>query len=184
MKQRRLTLLLIILLMIGIAVSLIALWYGLKNKADFNEFNNEFKQLRQELEQYNYPDNDKADVSVNEAEIFVAVGKYCETRDECRGLQGYSGQSIQGPQGPPGISIQGPQGIQGEIGPIGPQGVQGEQGPQGDQGIPGRTLEERCTVTQDTKRRIEQKYTDAELWEVKYYLSPGQLCPQEVDNGV
>jgi hypothetical protein len=92
------------------------------------------------------------------------------------GLQG--GQGVPGVQGPMGPM--GPQGLQGERGFDGAQGLQGDQGTPGEQGTSGRTLEQRCVVVNETTRRIEQKYTDAEQWEVLYYLSPGQKCAQEV----
>ncbi len=95
-----------------------------------------------------------------------------------RGEMGANGlQGIQGVQGPQGI-----QGIQGE-GTSGQDGSPGAQGIRGEPGVSGRTLEQRCTVVDKTTRRIEQKYTDVDQWEVLYYLSPGQRCPQEVENG-
>lgn len=55
----------------------------------------------------------------------------------------------------------------------------GNSGTDGAPGAPGRTLEQRCTEL-EPRSRIEQKYTDAEMWEVLYYLAVGQKC--EVPN--
>jgi hypothetical protein len=105
-------------------------------------------------------------------------GKDGESIIGSKGDRGETGaQGLQGTQGIQGV--EGPQGIQGAPGE---NGIQGETGPQGAPGVSGRTLEQRCTINGET-RRIEQKYTDAEQWEVLYYLSPGQKCAQEVENG-
>lgn len=91
-------------------------------------------------------------------------------KDYSDGKDGINGLSITGPQGPAGA-----QGLAGES-VTGPSGPQGPEGAQGLPGTPGRTLEQRCNAK---KLRIEQKYTDTEIWEVLYYLPEGARCPKE-----
>lgn len=59
------------------------------------------------------------------------------------------------------------------------EAFRGYPGNDGQPGVPGRTLEQRC-VELEPRSRIEQKYTDTEMWEVLYYLAVGQEC--EVPN--
>ena len=164
------------MMLLSIIMSLFMFWYLAKNQdALRTEFNNN---LREELDKYNFPESEP--IEQDEAEIYLQIAKYCENNN-CKGAQG-----IPGPLGPMGIP--GIQGIMGVTGPIGSQGIQGEPGVQGAQGIqgetgepgePGRTLEQRCMVVSESRRRIEQKYTDTNAWEILYYLTPGQRCAGE-----
>jgi hypothetical protein len=152
------SIILAILVFLGMAISAYTLYYMINNQENISlrldqGLNDIFKQ--KPLDGKN---------ATNE-QIAMAVADYCTRNNYCTGSQG-----------PEGKTIVGPRGDQGETG----TGVTGPKGEQGDMGPQGRSLEERCVVVNSTKRRIEQKYTDSETWQVKYYLSPGQLCPEEV----
>lgn len=164
-------------MVLSILTSLFMIWFLFSSDKAVSLKLEDFKQTISNIK----PINGK-DVTVEQ--VAEAVVNYCEQRNHCAGLNGDDGQSIQGSTGPkgdtgiqgiPGISIVGPQG---SVGATGAQGEQGIQGVQGDTGASGRTLEQRCVVGEDD-RRIEQKYTDGEDWEVLYYLAKGQRCPQE-----
>ena len=168
MKYKTLIVLALLMMVIGIAVSSYTLWYFIKNK-DTLSLN-----LEQKIGQISSvkPINGK---DASDEQVYFAIVRYCQQND-CTGARGFVGPlGPQGPMGLPGVSVVGPKGDMGVTGPQGPVGPQGIEGPQGVT----RTLEQRCVVI-NNKRRIEQKYTDSEAWEVLYYLSPGQRCPEEV----
>lgn len=167
-----------VVLAMALVMSLVALWITVNGQRTVSTNLQNFQEVIADIEPINGKD-------VTLEQVAEAVVKYCEQRNHCAGLNGDDGQTIQGPVGPmgvmglPGMSIVGPQGVQGFTGEQGERGEQGIQGDTGAQGEPGKTLEQRCVVVSQTKRRIEQKYTDAETWEVLYLLSPGQRCPEE-----
>lgn len=161
-----------IVMLLSIVMSLIMIWFLITTDKSVALKLENFEKTVSNIKPINGKD-------VTLEQVAEAVGRYCEQRNNCSGLHGENGQSIQGPpgamgpmglEGIPGMSIQG---SQGETGPEGPQG------PPGVAGTNGRTLEQRCVVVDSKTRRIEQKYTDAEDWDVLYYLSKGQTCPEE-----
>lgn len=174
-SQKYLTWIAILVMIFSICFSGFLLWYLVINRDNITlQLQNS---LRNELAKYNLDSQEP--LNVDEAKLAIAVAKYCETRNDCKGRDGYNGSK--GDQGIEGL--QGLQGIAGALGLTGPRGEQGEIGPAGPEGQPGQpgvVLEERCTVVNQDTRRIEKKYADAESWSIKYYLSPGQLCPEEV----
>lgn len=129
-------------------------------------------------------------ISLDIAGIKVPASVEGEAGEDGISIKGDKGDTgatgPQGPQGPIGPHGEqgdfGSQGFQGPQGPPGEPGSVGPPGPQGEAGPPGRTTEQRCVVVDVNTRRIEQKYTDSETWEVLYYLSPGQRCPEEPQN--
>lgn len=174
-SQKYLTWIAILVMVFSICFSGFLLWYLVINRDNITlQLQNS---LRNELAKYNLDSQEP--LNVDEAKLAIAVAKYCETRNYCKGKDGYNGSK--GDQGIGGL--QGLQGIAGALGLTGPRGEQGEIGPAGPEGQPGsvgRTIEERCRVIDSDRRRIESKYIDVENWDIKYYLSPGQLCPEEV----
>lgn len=177
--QRFLFLAAILLMLSSIFISGFTLWYLTKNKDSLNvQLQNS---LKDELAKYKFPVQEP--ITIDDAKLYISVAKYCEAHNDCIGPKG-ADSFIAGPQGVMGLQgllgIQGVQGLQGLQGLKGDTGIDGPTGLQGETGPPGRTLEERCYIVNPTRRRIEQKYTDSETWEIKYYLAPGQLCPEEV----
>lgn len=159
-----------VVLALAFLMSLLALWVTIHGQTNVSNKLENFQQTITGIKPINAKD-------VTVEQIAEAVSKYC-AQNKCIGLDGRDGQSIQGPIGPQGVM-----GLPG-ISIVGPQGSVGEKGTQGEQGISGtdgRTLEQRCTVVDNNTRRIEQKYTDVETWEVLYYLAPRQRCPEEVE---
>jgi hypothetical protein len=169
--------LLVLMMVVGIGLSIFTFWYTYKNKESLTTSLQ--ASIREEIKRYNV--NAPADLSkltIDESKIYLAVVQYCSVND-CTGKDGKTISGPQGPQGIPGLSIIGERGFQGEQGPQGAPGGKGDKGDTGEQGPSGRYIEEQCTVRGE-RRFIEQKYNDSEAWSLKYYLSPGQLCPQEV----
>lgn len=168
-----------IVLVVSILTSLFTVWFLLSRQ---NNISLELRSFQQTISNIK-PVNGK-DVTLEQ--VAQAVAEYCQQQKNCIGLRG-ADSTVPGPKGEPS-KVPGPKGpasnVPGPRGPVGltgPIGLMGVAGPEGSIGPQGRTMEERCTVVNPEKRRIEWKYTDVETWEPKYYLAPGQLCPQEVE---
>lgn len=173
-----------IVMLMSIATSAFMIWFLVTTDKSVALKLDTFEQTLSNIK----PVNGK-DVTLDQ--VAEAVGKYCEQRDNCSGLHGLDSK-IPGPAGSPS-TVPGPIGGNGYT-PI--KGIDyfdgitppcyftesqcvGNTGNEGQTGPAGRTLEQRCVVIDPNTRRIEQKYTDAEDWDVLYYLSTGQTCPQE-----
>lgn len=176
MKSHRLIIFAILMVLFGIALSAFTLFYLVRNQENVSLRLDSFKD---EISQIVPIQGENA----TDEQVAQAVYEYCQ-ENGCIGPQGSIGptgpEGDTGPrgfQGQDGLSIQGPTGVQGEQGPVGPEGPQGEQGPSG------RKVERRCVVLDQTTRRIEWRLQGDEDWQVEYYLSPGQRCPEEVENG-
>lgn len=176
MKHNKLlTIIAFILLLIGVLTSVFTFAYLIQNQENvslrLDSFQNDISKINP------LDGKDASDEQVREA-----VKQYCLEHNNCIGNSGNTG-----PQGPIGqMGLQGALGLTGERGPPGAQGPQGTQGPEGSQGIQGepgangREIEKQCVVVNSTKRRIEWRLVGDNFWQVEYFLSPGQLCPQEV----
>lgn len=172
-RQHRLLVAMGIMMVLSIILSGFSLWYLFNNREAISS--NLEQRLAQQIASYRPKDGQDA----TDAQVYKAIQQFCDLNN-CIGIAGPQGAT--GPKGDTGAQgQQGIQGIQGAIGAQGIQGPQGEPGPQGEQGADGRTLEQRCVVVSQVKRRIEQRYTDTETWEILYYLAPGQRCAGEVD---
>lgn len=177
MRQSKLLTAVIAMMLIGIVISAFTLWYVIDNRgvltADFQ------KKIQEELKRYKFPEEEKQALSLNEAQVYIQVAKYCESHGNCRGRDGVPGRSIQGPVGPIGASgAQGLSGINGASvqGVPGVRGKDGEIGPQGPSGQDGRDIERRCNTNVS---RMEWRLVGDENWKIEYSLAPGQTCGEE-----
>lgn len=175
MKSHKLLIVAFIMLLAGMLISGLTLFYLVQNKDNISFRLQSFEDKISHLN----PINGK---NATDEQVKKAVEDYCEWHNNCSGLQGDVGPI--GPQGPIGaqgimgsMGLQGPQGLTGEQGP---KGDTGETGPQGEPGENGPESERRCVVVDQTTRRIEWRNVGYDVWQIEYYLSVGQKCPQEV----
>lgn len=176
MKHNKLlTIIAFILLLIGVLTSVFTFAYLIQNQENvslrLDSFQNDISKINP------LDGKDASDEQVREA-----IKQYCEERNNCIGSSGDTGpQGLIGQTGLQGLlGSRGERGPPGSQGPQGSQGPEGIQGPQGEPGANGREIEKQCVVVSPTKRRIEWRLTGDGGWQVEYFLSPGQLCPQEV----
>ena len=160
------------IMVVCLATTAFAAWYTIANQ---KKFDRQFQDIKKQLEIYNLPQADSTNITPDEAQYLLAVAKYCEVNDRCRGYIG-----LQGP-----IGTQGVQGVSGEQGPVGQSGAQGTQGEKGIDGLTGangangsdgREVERRCNPD---RRRMEWKLAGDDQWQVEYNLAPGQSCAKE-----
>ena len=187
MKQKWLLIIILMMMLVGIAVSSYTLWYSIRNKDAISATieNN----IKEELKKYEIPDVEK--LSLDESKLALAVAHYCEPRNECRGYDGISGQSplcllepsrCQGANGiTPIKGVDYRDGVDG-ITPScyftenqcqGADGVDGMDGMNGANGADGREIERRCNAEAD---RMEWRLTGDDFWQVEFMLSKGQKC--------
>lgn len=172
-RQNRLVAIAIVMMVVGLALSAFTLWYMVVNQKTFEA---KLQQnLNNELAKYNLPD--AKDITADEAQLYLAVAKFCEANNNCQGPKGDVGAS--GVQG-----IEGLQGLVGATGLTGSNGLtppcyftesqcQGRDGEQGASGTPARNIERRCNPEQ---KRVEWRLEGDTAWSVEYYLSPLQTC--------
>lgn len=172
--QKYLVIAMIVMMLFSIGLSAFTFWILSHNQESLNA---KLEQsLKDQLAQYDYPVQEP--ISIDDAKIYLAIAKFCETHDQCRGADGINGvNGLPGPLGPIGPNgLQGMMGLQGEQGPQGIQGEtgpQGIQGPQGEPGADGREIERRCNPAGP---RMEWRYVGDDSWQVEYNLSRGQTC--------
>lgn len=141
MKQKKLFLIVLILVIILLGVTGYTLYYLINNRQDIenklqSQINNQVSQIK------------------------VPTGKQGSVGPQGLSIQGAKGErGLQGEQGP--IGKTGPQGPQGIQGVQGPQGIQGEKGDQGEPGANGRETEFRCNPDNDN---YEYRYIGDDNW--------------------
>lgn len=170
LTQDKLFIVAMVMMLIGIFISTGTLWYVVKNKDTISESIQ--NSVLAELAKYKLPTED---LSEKDARLLIAVAKYCESHNGCKGK---TGDSIVGPKGNTGPAGKkgldgkdGSDGLQGLIGLPGPQGMSGENG---TNGADGRPVERRCNVN-----RMEWRIQGDESWQVEFKLAEGQSCAVE-----
>lgn len=155
------------------------------------------KELRatvEQLQKYNFPKEEVKNVTLDEAKLYLAVAKYCEERNNCRGANGRDGQHGVSPaclllpnqcQGANGQNAYTPvKGVDYFDG-LTPecyfseskcQGKDGVDGQSGTNGADGREVERQCNKELS---RMEWRLTGDDLWQPEYNLAPGQTCVTE-----
>jgi len=176
-RSNKLASIMMVLLVISIFISLFSFYTLYRNKDELLQSIQRNVELQ--LAQYDIPTTD--DLKIDEARILLAVAKYCATRNDCSGQDGYNG-----PQGVPGLT--GVQGVQGLMGIPGRDGVDGSDGytpvkgvdyfdgETGANGNDGREIEQHCNPDAN---RVEWRYVGDENWTPLYNLSPAQTCATE-----
>ena len=179
MKSGRLLIVAIVFMVLGFIISGFTLIFLIYKQDDASWRLQGFEQKISSINPINGKD-------ATDEQVQNALTLYCSFRNNCTGPQGPLGpQGQTGETGQPGNrGLQGAMGLQGPIGQPGPQGEKGDTGatgPQGEPGADGREMERRCVVVDPSTRRIEFRYVGDDTWQIEYYLSPGQLCPSEVE---
>ena len=186
MKRDKLSIAMVVLTLIGIALTSFLFFYTLQNKEAITQSIQKSVQI--ELSKYKL--DDVKDLSIDDSKILLAVARYCEEHNDCAGATGPQG--VQGFQGIPGL-----QGVQGVIGLTGiagytpvkgvdytdgqdgytpVKGVDYFDGVDGQNGTDGRKIIQRCNADAN---RIEWQYEGDESWQPLYNLGPLQTCATE-----
>lgn len=173
MRKNKLFLVVMILSFLTLLFSICTFVYYISHQEELVK-----SSIQEELSKYQV---NTEDISVDDSKVLLAIVRYCEANDKCKGPQGLAGIGIIGPQGlqgPQGESIQGKDGISIK-GDKGDKGDQGEsiQGPPGIPGTPAPKTERRCNAEE---HRIEWRNEGDEAWQTEYYLSPLQSCNGEL----
>lgn len=176
MKRDKLTVAMVTLTIVGIALTGFLFAYTLANREAISESIQ--KSVQQELSKYNL--DDVKHLSIDDSKILLAVARFCESNNNCSGLNGLQGiQGLQGVQGLMGLT-----GLNGRDGytPIkgvdyfdGKDGINGQDGEPGQPGSDGRKIVQRCNPD---KNRVEWQYEGDENWSPLYNLSPLQTCEE------
>ena len=171
--KNKLQLAITILMVIGLAIGIFALAYLIKNQDNLSLKVDTFESTLSKLNPINGKD-------ATDEQILNGIALYCKQHNDCTGKDGKS--PIKGIDYNDGMSIKGDKGdsIKGDKG----DSIKGDAGADstvpGSAGTPGPGTERRCVVVSPSSRRIEWRNEGDDGWQLEYYLSPGQLCPQEV----
>lgn len=183
-KNNKLIVLATAMMLVGISLSAFTLWYMITNQPRLESKLQE--NLKAELAKYNFPNIDK--ITPDEAEMYIAVAKYCEANNNCKGPTGNNGingtspeclnlttrcQGVNGTAPTKGIDYG--DGMDG----LTPPCYFNESQCQGSQGVPGepaKPIERQCNAE---KRRVEWRNQGETNWQVEYKLAPLQTCETE-----
>lgn len=186
-NNRALTWVATFILFISIVLCGFTLWYVINSK---DALSKELKNTIKQLQQYNLPKEEIKDVTLDEAKLYLAIAKYCESTNNCEGKDGKDGASpvcIFEPRqcrGTDAITpLKGVDYVDGITPPCyftinqcqGENGVNGTNGQNGADGANGKTIERRCNSERD---RMEWRYDGDESWQPEYNLAPGQTCAE------
>ncbi len=188
MNSKALTWVASIVLLISIVLCAFTLWYVINSK---DALSKELKNTIKQLQEYNLPKEEIKDVTLDEAKLYLAIAKYCENTDNCKGRDGKDGVSpacIFEPSQCRGDNGMTPvKGIDYNDGvtPMcyftlsqcqGSDGMDGKDGADGANGADGREIEQQCNPETN---RVEWRYVADESWKPLYNLSPAQTCVTE-----
>lgn len=185
MNNKHLTWVATVVLIISILLCSFTLWYVITSKDALSQ---ELKNTLKQLEQYNLPKEDVKDVTLDEAKLYLAIAKYCENTDNCKGGDGKDGVSpacifdasqCRGADGKTPVK-----GIDYNDGITPPcyftlsecQGADGTNGTDGQNGANGKPVLRRCNPETN---RMEWQHEGDESWQPEYNLAPGQTCVTE-----
>ena len=185
MKRDKLSIIMVVLTLVGIALTSFLFFYTLQNKEAITQSIQKSVQI--ELAKYKL--NDVKDLSIDDSKILLAVARYCEEHNDCAGVQGpVGGLGPIGPIGPIGLTgiglngyspIKGIDYVDGKDGVNGYSPVKGVDyfdGNDGANGSDGRKIIQRCN---SENNRVEWQYENDESWQPLYNLSPLQTCATE-----
>lgn len=174
MRYNKLIAVVILLMLTSISISLFSIYIIYNNRDELLQSLQ--RNVRSELARYNIPTSE--DIKIDDARILLAIAKYCEAHNQCRGDDGQPG--VQGIMGDMGlVGADGKDGRSGRDGANGYTPIKGVDyfdGEKGDIGEPARQLVQRCNPE---KNRVEWQYQGDESWNTLYDLAPLQSCTME-----
>ncbi len=182
MNKRTLSWIATIMLIVSVSVCGFTLWYVISSKDSITK---ELRTTIEELKKYNFPKDEVKDVTLDEAKLYLAVAKYCEENNDCKGKDGISPACILEPSQCRGadapIPVKGVDYNDGITPPCyftinqcqGDNGVNGTDGTNGTDGANGKPVLRRCNPETN---RMEWQLEGDESWQPEYNLAPGQTC--------